>query len=64
MRVIDPAVASPNAYMMFIIDGAEAFNKKQGAAEDVGIKAPDDRTLQVRLKNPTAYFLNLTSFHC
>lgn len=64
MRVIDPAVASPNAYMMFIIDGAEAFNKKQGTAEDVGIKAPDDRTLQVRLKNPTAYFLNLTSFHC
>lgn len=64
MRVIDPAVASPNAYMMFIIDGAEAFSKKQGSAEDVGIKAPDDRTLQVRLKNPTAYFLNLTSFHC
>lgn len=64
MRVIDPAVASPNAYMMFIIDGAEAFSKKQGSAENVGIKAPDDRTLQVRLKNPTAYFLNLTSFHC
>lgn len=64
MRVIDPAVASPNAYMMFIIDGAEAFSKKQGSAEDVGIKAPDDRTLQIRLKNPTAYFLNLTSFHC
>lgn len=64
MRVIDPAVASPNAYMMFIIDGAEAFNKKQGTADDVGIKALDDQTLQIRLKNPTAYFLNLTAFHC
>lgn len=64
MRVIDPSVASPNAYMMFIIDGAEAYNKKKGMAEDVGIKALDDQTLQIRLKNPTAYFLNLTAFHC
>ena len=64
MRVIDPSVASPNAYMMFIIDGAEAYNKKKGTADDVGIKALDDQTLQIRLKNPTAYFLNLTAFHC
>ena len=33
-------------------------------AEDVGIKALDDQTLQIRLKNPTAYFLYLTAFHC
>lgn len=63
-RVIDPNVASENAYMMFVIDKAEDYFNKKASADDVGIKALDDKTLQVRLKDPTAYFLNLTAFHC
>lgn len=63
-RVLNPDVASENAYMMFCIDKAEAYFNRQASAEDVGITALDDKTLQVRLANPTAYFLNLTAFHC
>lgn len=63
-RVLNPDAASENAYMMFCIDNAEAYFNRRAAAEDVGIAALDDKTLQVRLTHPTAYFLNLTAFHC
>lgn len=63
-RVMNPDVASENAYMMFVIDKAEAYFNRQATAAEVGVKAVDDKTLVVRLKNPTAYFLNLTAFHC
>lgn len=63
-RVIDPKVASENAYMMFCIEKAADYFKGNATADDVGIKVLDDKTLQVRLTNPTAYFLNLTAFHC
>lgn len=63
-RVIDPAVASENAYMLFCIDKSEAYFRGTVAADEVGIKALDEKTLQVRLTYPTAYFLSLTAFHC
>ena len=63
-RVVNPDVASENAYMMFCIDHAEDYFKKKASADEVGINALDDKTLQVHLNNPTAYFLNLTAFHC
>lgn len=63
-RVVDPDVASENAYMLFCLDKAEAYFKRKASADEVGVKALDDKTLQVRLTNPTPYFLNLTAFHC
>lgn len=63
-RVMNPEVASENAYMMFCIDKAEDYFHGKASAEEVGVKALDDKTLQVRLTYPTAYFLNLTAFHC
>lgn len=63
-RVINPDVASPNAYMMYPIKGAEECVEDGAPLDDVAIVALDDRTLQVTLKEPTAYFLNLTAFHC
>ncbi len=63
-RVVDPAVASKNAYMMFCIDQSEAYFRGTASADEVGVTALDDKTLQVRLTYPTPYFLNLTAFHC
>lgn len=43
----------------YIVNGAEYLENKANAA-DVGIKALDDYTLEVKLKQPTPYFVRLT----
>lgn len=63
-RVMNPDTASENAYMMFSIDKAEDYFNQQASAGEVGVRVLDDKTLEVRLKEPTSYFLNLTAFHC
>ncbi|MBO2943221.1 peptide ABC transporter substrate-binding protein [Paenibacillus sp. F411] len=64
-RVLDPsfAPAPPYAYQLYYIKNAEAYNLGElDQAEDVGVKATDDYTLEVTLENPTPYFLSLMSF--
>ncbi|WP_340673856.1 peptide ABC transporter substrate-binding protein [Brevibacillus agri] len=56
MKHIDPATASTTAYLLYYIKGAEAYNKGTGKAEDVGIKAVDEKTLEIELVAPTSYF--------
>jgi len=65
-RVLDPNTtpAPPYAYQLYYIKGAEEYNnKKLTDFNQVGVKATDDYTLEVTLKNPTPYFLGLTSFY-
>jgi len=62
-RAVSPEFASENAYMLFPIKNAEAYNEKKLGADQVGIKAINDHTLEVTLDKPTAYFLGLVSFH-
>lgn len=62
-RVLDPKTAASMAYQLYHIKGAEAFNSGQGKSDDVGIKAVDDRTLQVDLEYPAPFFLELTAFY-
>ncbi|GIO30529.1 MULTISPECIES: peptide ABC transporter substrate-binding protein [Paenibacillus] len=65
-RVLDPnsTPAPPYAYQLYYIKGAEEYNnKKTTDFNQVGVKATDDYTLEVTLKNPTPYFLSLTSFY-
>lgn len=61
-RALDPKTASNYAYQLYYIKGAEKANKGEGKLEDVGVKALDDKTLQVELENPTPFFLELTAF--
>ena len=56
LRLLDPAVASQAPDVLSVIEGAT--ERRAGAASDdeVGIEAPDDTTLIVRLRHPAGYF--------
>ena len=41
------------------IKNAEKINKGQGKAEELGVKAVDDKTVEITLEQPTPYFLEL-----
>ncbi|WP_371381386.1 peptide ABC transporter substrate-binding protein [Sporomusa aerivorans] len=62
-RALSPEVASENAYMLFPLKNGQSYNEKKATADQVGIKVIDDRTLEVTLEKPTAYFLSLVAFH-
>lgn len=56
-RTLDPATGSSYAYVLWIIEGAEAFNDdKGGTADGVGVKALDNYTVQFTLTQPAGYF--------
>ncbi|KPU27002.1 peptide ABC transporter substrate-binding protein [Caloranaerobacter sp. TR13] len=62
-RAIDPKTASSYAYQFYGIKNAYAFNTGEITdPNEVGIKALDEKTLQVELERPMSYFLSLTSF--
>ena len=52
---LDPKNKSPYAYQLYYIEGAKEFNQNKGSADDVGVKALDDKTLEVKLVNPTPF---------
>jgi len=62
-RVLNPEVASEKAYMLFPIKNAQAYNEKKVGADQVGVKAINEHTLEVTMEKPTAYFLGLAAFH-
>lgn len=61
-RALDPKTASEYAYILYPVKNAEAFNMGKAKADDVGVKALDDKTLQVTLEQPIPYFLDLLTF--
>ena len=61
-RTLDQNTASPYAFLLYPIKNAEEFNSGKVKAEELGVKAIDDKTLEFTLKSPCAYFLDLTYF--
>ncbi len=61
-RVLDPALASEYAYMLFPIAGAEAFHRGTGPWSAVGVAASGAHVLHVRLHQRTPWFLDLCAF--
>ena len=59
---LNPENASEYASILYPVKGAEAYNNGEGTADEVGVKAIDDKTLEVTLTAPTPYFLELTAF--
>ncbi len=62
-RVLEPETAAQYAYMLWYIKNARLYN--EGKLQDfsqVGIEAPDAKTVRIVLENPTPFFLYITSF--
>ena len=58
-RLEDPATAAEYASMLYPIVNAEEVNTGKAKPEDMGVKAVDATTLEVSLKAPTPYFLEM-----
>jgi oligopeptide transport system substrate-binding protein len=63
IRLLDPELASDYAWLMYDVEGAEAYNT--GETDDpttVGVKALDDYTFEITLAAPTPYFETVLPF--
>ncbi|MEF2072482.1 peptide ABC transporter substrate-binding protein [Consotaella aegiceratis] len=57
-RLMDPKNAAEYAYLQYTIKNAEAINTGQiDDLDQLGVKATDDKTLEITLERPTPYFL-------
>nr|WP_285846656.1 peptide ABC transporter substrate-binding protein [Priestia koreensis] len=60
---LEPKNESQYAYQLYYVKNAQAINEGKMKADDLGVKAVDDKTLEVTLEGPTPYFLELTAFY-
>ncbi|WP_039071200.1 peptide ABC transporter substrate-binding protein [Brevibacillus borstelensis] len=61
-HALDPKTGSQAAYQFYSLKNAQAFAAGKAARDDVGVKALDDKTLQVVLEHPMPFFPTLVSF--
>jgi oligopeptide transport system substrate-binding protein len=62
LRALNKETAAEYAYQLFYIKNAEKFYNGEATAEEVGINVIDEKTLEVTLETPTAYFPQLLAF--
>ncbi len=59
-RIVAPATGSAYAYLFYLLRNGQAINGNKGAApESLGVEAPDDRTLVLRLVHPAPFLPQL-----
>ncbi|MCB8821192.1 peptide ABC transporter substrate-binding protein [Microvirga rosea] len=58
-RIMNPETGAKYANILYPILNAEKINKGQAKIEELGVKAIDDKTLEIRLEQPTPYFIEL-----
>jgi peptide/nickel transport system substrate-binding protein/oligopeptide transport system substrate-binding protein len=64
LSLLEPNRDSPYSSLFDIIEGAREYRLRQSFDRDlVGIEAPDDRTLIVRLNAPAAFFPSMLCHH-
>ena len=63
-RLVDPALASEYAFIMGIagVKNAAAIGAGEKTPDELGVSAPDDKTLVVELDVPVPYFESLMAF--
>ena len=66
-RVLDPETAADYAYQLYGIEGAQEFNECEENCEQlrdqVGVRATDERTLEVTLTSAQPWFPQLVAHH-
>ncbi len=62
-RIQDPAIASQYSSLLYIIKNAQALNEARIAPEELGVRAIDDRTLEITLEQPAPYLLGLLTHY-
>ena len=60
---LNPDSAADYAYQLYYLKNGEAYNTGEATADEVGVRALDDKTLEVVLEKPTAFFLELCAFY-
>lgn len=58
-RLLNAETGSGAAFLGYFIEGGEAYNTGEGTADDVKVKAVDEKTFEVTLTSPQAYFLSV-----
>ncbi|ACK92781.1 TPA: peptide ABC transporter substrate-binding protein [Bacillus paranthracis] len=61
-RAVNPDTAAEYAFLFFDIKNAKRINSKELPVDQLGVKAIDDKTLEVQLEQPVPYFIELTTF--
>jgi len=62
-RILDPVTASAYAYYLYPILNAEDVNAGRMPTAELGVEAPDERTLIIRLENPAPYLAEFLTHH-
>ena len=60
--MLDPDNASEYAFILYPVKNAEAVNQGLLPGDALGVRALDDRTLEVDFERPIAFFDKLTAF--
>jgi oligopeptide transport system substrate-binding protein len=58
-RLVDPKTAAPYAYFLYIVKNAEAINGGKLPAAALGVRALDERRLEIQLEHPAPYLLEM-----
>jgi oligopeptide transport system substrate-binding protein len=61
-RTINPETAAVYAFLLYPIKNAEVCNNGEKDVDELGVKALDEKTLEITLEGPCAYFEKLIPF--
>lgn len=63
IRKLDPKEAAQYADLLYVVEGAEAYNTGKAGPEALKIRAVDDSTFEVKLVGPTPHFPDMVAHY-
>lgn len=65
-RILDPKTAAAYASILYVFKNADAVNSGKMPPEKLGVRAVDDKTIEIQLENPAPYLpelmMHMTAF--